>query len=155
MTKDKYIRMVKKKLFLPNTMKATIISNLNETFESGIEHGGTDESIIEYLGSPDDFVKEITISADLPSAQLKRIRQVKIFQKLLCVSLIFMAIFSIIKNTEIVKRSHMIGYTNVPVEIFVYNGIQLDFPLLLLFVFILLSVIFFVCLLLAKKQAKC
>ena len=57
--KDKYIKSVKKELRFAGKKKADILNDLNETFESGIEHGESEQDIIQRLGTPVEFVCDI------------------------------------------------------------------------------------------------
>ena len=59
MTKESYIKKVKRKLILPKDLKYAIISDLEETFDSAKEQGETSASVIKRLGSPEDFISDV------------------------------------------------------------------------------------------------
>lgn len=57
--KEDYIRQVQKKLILPGKKKQAIIRDLQEAFESGAEHGESEDQVIRRLGSPEEFAAGI------------------------------------------------------------------------------------------------
>ena len=50
--KEQYIRQVKKALTVPRAKKDEILRDLQEAFDSALEHGETEQEVIERLGSP-------------------------------------------------------------------------------------------------------
>lgn len=57
--KERYIKQVKKEfgLCLSRKKRNEIIRDLNEIFASALEHGETEQQVIERLGTPNDFAK--------------------------------------------------------------------------------------------------
>lgn len=53
--KEHYIQQVEKELCLPRKMKKEIVRDLNEVFTSALEHGETEQQVIECLGTPKEF----------------------------------------------------------------------------------------------------
>lgn len=53
--KEQYIKQVKKELHLSRKEKNEILRDLNEIFDSAVEHGETEQQVIERLGTPKDF----------------------------------------------------------------------------------------------------
>ena len=53
--KEQYMRQVKKELHLSRKEKMEILRDLNEIFASAVEHGETEQQVIERLGTPKDF----------------------------------------------------------------------------------------------------
>lgn len=53
--REQYIKQVKKELHLPRKAKKEIVRDLNEVFTSALEHGETEQQIIERLGAPKVF----------------------------------------------------------------------------------------------------
>lgn len=53
--KEQYIKQVKKELSLPRKMKKEVVRDLNEVFASAMEHGETEQQIIQRLGTPREF----------------------------------------------------------------------------------------------------
>lgn len=57
--KEQYIKQVKKEfgLFLSHKKRSEITQDLEEIFCSALEHGETEQQVIERLGTPHDFVR--------------------------------------------------------------------------------------------------
>ena len=57
--KEQYIRQVKKALTGPRAKKEEILRDLQEAFDSALEHGETEQDVIERLGPPAEFAGDI------------------------------------------------------------------------------------------------
>ena len=57
--RKEYIARVKKELCVSSRKKEEVIRDLNEVFDSAVEHGETEQQVIERLGSPEDFAGSI------------------------------------------------------------------------------------------------
>ena len=57
--REEYIKQVKSKLAVSSKQKKEVIRDLNEVFASALEHGETEQQVIERLGSPKDFANTI------------------------------------------------------------------------------------------------
>ena len=57
--KQDYIRQVKKALIVSGKKKSEIVRDLQEAFASALEHGETEQQVIERLGSPNHFADSI------------------------------------------------------------------------------------------------
>ena len=53
--KEQYIRQVEKELNLSRKAKTEVVRDLNEIFNSAVEHGETEQQVIERLGTPQEF----------------------------------------------------------------------------------------------------
>ena len=53
--KEQYIKQVKKELSLPCKVKKEVLRDLNEVFTSALEHGETEQQVIQRLGTPREF----------------------------------------------------------------------------------------------------
>lgn len=53
--KEQYVKQVKKELHLSRKEKMEVLRDLNEIFASAVEHGETEQQVIERLGTPKDF----------------------------------------------------------------------------------------------------
>lgn len=53
--KEQYIKQVKKELSLPRKVKKEVLRDLNEVFASALEHGETEQQVIQRLGTPREF----------------------------------------------------------------------------------------------------
>ena len=59
--KEQYIKQVKRELSLPRKAKKEVLRDLNEVFASALEHGETEQQVIQRLGTPREFA-DSTIS---------------------------------------------------------------------------------------------
>lgn len=57
--REKYIEQVKRNLVVSRKRKKEIARDLQEAFDSAVEHGETEQQVIERLGSPADFADSI------------------------------------------------------------------------------------------------
>lgn len=57
--RENYIKQVKKGLAVSRKQEKEVIRDLNEAFASALEHGETEQQVIERLGSPKDFAHNI------------------------------------------------------------------------------------------------
>lgn len=53
--KEHYIKQVKRELLISRRQKNDVLRDLDEVFTSAMEHGETEQQVIEQLGSPKDF----------------------------------------------------------------------------------------------------
>ena len=53
--KERYIKQVEIELALPGKAKKEIVRDLNEVFASALEHGETEQQVIQRLGTPKEF----------------------------------------------------------------------------------------------------
>ena len=57
--KETYIQQVKQELSLPKKKKEAIARDLREAFACALEHGETEQQVIERLGSPAEFARSV------------------------------------------------------------------------------------------------
>ena len=55
--KEQYIKQVEKELSLTRKAKKEVVRDLNEVFASALEHGETEQQVIERLGTPKEFAE--------------------------------------------------------------------------------------------------
>ncbi len=53
--RKQYIKQVEKELRLPRKAKREVVRDLHEIFASALEHGETEQQVIERLGKPKEF----------------------------------------------------------------------------------------------------
>ena len=66
--KEQYIKQVESELCLPRTAKKEIVRDLNEVFASALEHGETEQQVIERLGTPKEFAENTAEQLGIDSA---------------------------------------------------------------------------------------
>ena len=54
--KEQYIKQVEKELSLPHKAKKEVVRDLNEVFASALEHGETEQQVIQRLGTPKELI---------------------------------------------------------------------------------------------------
>lgn len=74
--KDKYIKQVKKELFLSRKAKKEIVRDLIEVFDSALEHGETEQEVIERLGTPREFADNASEQLGAYNTSLRKRRAV-------------------------------------------------------------------------------
>ncbi len=57
--REDYIEQVKRSLITSRKQKNEVVRDLQEAFASAVEHGETEQQVIERLGSPSDFADSI------------------------------------------------------------------------------------------------
>lgn len=141
MTKESYIKKVKRKLILPKDLKYAIISDLEETFDSAKEQGETSESVIKRLGCPEDFISDVMENLEFSAKEIKLFKR----RKNMSVICIFFAVVSLLATLWAVVYSipmnmNVIGYSNIPTSIGVTGGFGYLIPYILCIAFWLLCV---------------
>lgn len=56
--KERYIRQVRRSLRLPHKAKKAVARDLTEIFDSALEHGETEQAVVERLGTAQEFAAE-------------------------------------------------------------------------------------------------
>lgn len=125
--KDKYIREVEKLLPLPSRAKKEVLRDLNEIFESAAEHGESEKQVIQRLGSPEEFIRNLNEQIDLEnfSKEHKRKKSLLIILCIFMVSVACFGIYAVLKAmeiTEIAKTIGIIGGADGPTAIFVTSS---------------------------------
>ena len=57
--KERYIRQVRHYLVLPRKQKREVLRDLEEIFSSAIKHGESESQIIERLGDPEEYARNV------------------------------------------------------------------------------------------------
>ena len=70
--KEQYIKQVEKELFLPHKVKKEIMRDLNEVFSSALEHGETEQQVIQRLGGPKEFADNTAEQFGVDNTTLKK-----------------------------------------------------------------------------------
>lgn len=66
--KEQYIKQVEKELSLTRKAKKEVVRDLNEVFASALEHGETEQQVIERLGTPKEFAENTAEQLGIDSA---------------------------------------------------------------------------------------
>ena len=70
--KEQYIKQVEKELSLPHKAKKEVVRDLNEVFASALEHGETEQQVIQRLGTPKEFADSTAEQFGIDNASSKK-----------------------------------------------------------------------------------
>lgn len=122
MTKRQYMRKVEKKLIIPREMKRDVLEKLEESFTSASEQGKTEEQVVDRLGSPAIFVRDVIENIGLTDRQKRTISCQRALRKFI-LAIGFLAIA--VTTMTIVPQFPpigAIGYAYGPTDIIVVGG---------------------------------
>ncbi|MBR6790103.1 MAG: sodium ion-translocating decarboxylase subunit beta [Oscillospiraceae bacterium] len=147
--KKKYLKKVKS--LLPRRLRAEVLRDLEEIFDSAAEHGETAEEVADRLGCPCDFAREaaLQLGTDLDKRKKKRRIASVLVSGILAVILGFLHMIIRLKR-EHAASIGIIGGADGPTAIFI-SGPGIDLSSLLLPAAIIAA---FVCVLLLGGHLK-
>ena len=125
--KEQYIRQVKKVLTGPRAKKEEILRDLQEAFDSALEHGETDQDVIERLGSPAEFAGDIENQRGIKRKKHGKTALIWVLALLSAVLLAIYAVACMMRPPE-----NAIGQANAMTSIQVYSDGLPVVPALLL-----------------------
>lgn len=149
--KKHYIQQVAKSLRLSHTAKMEVLRDLDEVFASAMEHGETEQQVIERLGTPKEFVKSIHEQLGIPCAENRGQKiQIGIIVSFLISFIAFAAAFFIYASKP---AKNIIGQADAATAMQVVgNGIDLFSLMVLLGFLALIIAVFFIVRLHHKKD---
>ena len=125
--KEQYIRQVKKVLTVPRAKKDEILRDLQEAFDSALEHGETEQDVIERLGSPTEFAGNIE---DQRGIKRKRHGKTALIWVLALLSAVLLAVYAASRMMR--PPENAIGQADAMTSIQVYSEGSPAVPALLL-----------------------
>jgi uncharacterized membrane protein len=139
--KERYIKQVKKEfgLCLSRKKRNEIIRDLNEIFASALEHGETEQQIIERLGTPYDFVKNTIEQFDTNNTAPKRQRGIISSAIFLLVAVVAFSIFTIAQFGK--APNNAIGAADAMTNIQVEGALGIDIAKMMLVIGLIAVVI--------------
>lgn len=151
--KKEYLKHVKKGLSVSKKAKKEILQDLNEIFDSAMEHGETEEQVICRLGDPNEYAKACSFKSTNHSHMNKK--QTLICSMLMiCAFLCFTAVI-IVQSNQIPKG--IIGEGTSLTNIVITDHFPIDSSLLYLILgllFVFLFILFLVKVNLSKKKTS-
>lgn len=99
--KDNYIKQVKKELLVPRKQKNDVLRDLDEVFASAVEHGETEEQVIERLGSPKDFAISTEEQLGIDRAVLKKRNSSILMTASIAVSVLAFILFGTLHSKQL------------------------------------------------------
>lgn len=124
MTQQQYLRSVKRKLHLPYNLKKNVLEDLKETFDTAHDCGEGTENVIERIGTPSEFIKDIMQNIELTEQQRIYINRIKTVRRAIIVFAIIalgISLYFIVQHLRL-EMSGIIGYTISPTEIQLIDG---------------------------------
>lgn len=121
MNKNLYIKTVIKKLYLPQKIKNDILEQLELSFQNSYMNGESDNDIIKRLGTPQEFIEDTLESMELSEIRHLYAQKNKIYQVLIILFLIIAILFTIFVFYQSVFYSNVIGFSNGPSGILIFD----------------------------------
>jgi hypothetical protein len=127
--REQYIKQVRRELLVSRKKRKEIVRDLEEAFASALEHGETEEQVVERLGAPKEFIKEIEDQTGFDHAAARRKRLAGI-GCLLAGAVAALALYFVIQ----IKRmpSNIIGQADAAATIIVSDPNAFDIAILFL-----------------------
>lgn len=151
--REEYIKKVKKELSVSRKQKHEILRDLNEAFDSAIEHGETEKQVIDRLGTPKDFAENMEETIGFNRVQYRKRRKKLIGICCFCGIAIFCFIAALIAGNSALP-DNVIGQADALTTITVNGSIPFDISTALLiigFAFAIVAVVLIVGLIRKKK----
>ena len=148
--REQYIKQVKKELSASRKQKKEILRDLNEAFDSAVEHGETEEQIISRLGAPKNFAENVEEKYGFNWGEYRKKRKKLMQISCLCgIAIVCFTVALIVRNSML--PSDVIGQADAMTSITVKGIFPFDISVVLLIigfaftVFAVIQVIGFVC----------
>ena len=74
--RERYIKQVEKELRLSRKEKKEVVRDLEEIFSSAMEHGETDQQVIERLGTPKEFADSTAEQFGVDNTALRKRKEI-------------------------------------------------------------------------------
>lgn len=117
--KEQYIKQVKKELLIPQKQKKDILRDLEEAFASGLEHGETEQQVLERLGTPKEFAINMEQQLGICRADIQRRNRILFMAAAMAVSVLGFALFAVLWANRI--PDYVIGRANAMTSIQIYS----------------------------------
>lgn len=130
--KEQYIKQVKKELYLSRKKKTEILRDLNEIFASAVEHGETEQQVIERLGTPKDFADSTAEQFGIDNTALQKRKEIISSVVALFIAVASFLIYAAIKN--VILPEGAIGQADAMTNIQVASDIAIDAPSVILLI---------------------
>ena len=118
--KEQYIKQVEKELSLPHKAKKEGVRDLNEVFASALEHGETEQQVIQRLGTPKEFADSTAEQFGIDNASSKK-------RKGIISALVAVVAFSIYAVTRLGKAPEgAIGQADATTNIQIESALGFD-----------------------------
>lgn len=99
--KENYIKQVRRELHVPRKQKNDILRDLEEAFSSAVEHGETEQQIIQRLGTPRDFAVNTEEQLGINRSAVKMHRQSLLIVVLIVISVLAFVLFAVLQAQQL------------------------------------------------------
>ena len=137
--KEQYIRQIKKELSLPQKRKKEVMRDLNEVFASAIEHGETEQQVIQRLGTPQEFADSIAEQLGIDNTAAKKRKGIISTLIALIIAVTAFLVYAVTQSGKVPEDA--IGQANATTNIQIDGVFILDVSQILLGIGLIATVI--------------
>lgn len=137
--KEQYIKQVEKELSLSRKAKKEIVRDLIEVFDSALEHGETEQEVIERLGTPQEFAANTAEQLGVDNISLRKRKGVISSVIALVISIVAFATYAVTRSGKVPDGA--IGYAEAMTNIQVEGNFGMDISKIILVVGLIAAVI--------------
>lgn len=137
--KENYIKQVEKELLLSRKAKKEVVRDLNEVFASALEHGETEQQVIERLGTPKEFADNTAEQLGIYNTAPQKRKGVISSVIALIVSIVAFIVYAVAKTQQVPDGA--IGQADAQTNIQVEGAFSFDASQIILMVGIIAAVI--------------
>lgn len=110
--KEQYIKQVEKELSLPHKAKKEVVRDLNEVFASALEHGETEQQVIQRLGTPKEFADSTAEQFGIDNASSKKRKGIISALVALIVAVVAFSIYAVTRLGKAPEGANRTGRRN-------------------------------------------
>lgn len=122
--KEEYIKQVEKELFLPRKAKKEVMRDLNEAFASALEHGETEQQVIQRLGTPKEFADSTAEQFGIDNTSSKKHKGIISALVVLIIAAIAFSIYAVTQLGKVPEGT--IGQANATTNIQIQGALGID-----------------------------
>lgn len=122
--KEEYIKQVEKELFLPRKAKKEVMRDLNEAFASALEHGETEQQVIQRLGTPKEFADSTAEQFGIDNTSSKKHKGIISALVALITAAIAFSIYAVTQLGKVPEGT--IGQANATTNIQIQGALGID-----------------------------
>lgn len=122
--KEEYIKQVEKELFLPRKAKKEVMRDLNEAFASALEHGETEQQVIQRLGTAKEFADSTAEQFGIDNTSSKKHKGIISALVALIIAAIAFSIYAVTQLGKVPEGT--IGQANATTNIQIQGALGID-----------------------------
>ena len=121
---EEYIKQVEKELFLSRKEKKDVMRDLNEVFASALEHGETEQQVIQRLGTPKEFADSIAEQFGIDNNNSKRQKGIISALVAFLMAAVAFSIYAVTRLGKALERT--IGQADATTNIQIQGALGID-----------------------------